>query len=161
MNSLRRPIVTLSDSVNLCQAIKSEKGTGSDKRLRIETAMLRQVFCGAQGATLACHNSHYARRRLDDDLGPLSFVACGDERASPRVCDLRFQHRREDKPCRCPRACTNCRDGNWISADSISKIEVWKVWSEHSLNPVESAVSGIDIQSSVTFARWKPRRETL
>ena len=53
MDSLRRPIVTLSVSFNLCQAVKSDKGTGSDKRLRIVTAMLRQVFCGAQGATLA------------------------------------------------------------------------------------------------------------
>ena len=53
MDSLRRPNVTLSDSFNLCQAVKSDKGTGSDKRLRIVTAMLRQVFCGAQGATLA------------------------------------------------------------------------------------------------------------
>ena len=53
MDSLRRPIVTLSDSFNLCQAVKSDKGTGSDKRLRIVTAMLRQVFCGAKGATLA------------------------------------------------------------------------------------------------------------
>ena len=53
MDSLRRPIVTLTDSFNLCQAVKSEKGTGSDKRLRIVTAMLRQVFFGAQGATLA------------------------------------------------------------------------------------------------------------
>ena len=52
-DSLRRPIVTLSDSFNLCQAVKSDKGTGSDKRLRIVTAMLRQVFCGAQGAALA------------------------------------------------------------------------------------------------------------
>ena len=50
--SLRRPIVTLSDSFNLCQAVKSDKGTGSDNRLRILTAMLRQVFCGAQGAAL-------------------------------------------------------------------------------------------------------------
>ena len=53
MVSLRRPIVTLSDSFNLCQAVKSDKGTGSDKRLLIVTAMLRQVLCGAQGATLA------------------------------------------------------------------------------------------------------------
>ena len=52
-DSLRRPTVTLSDSFNLCQAVKSDKGTGPDKRLRIVTAMLRQVFCGAQGATLA------------------------------------------------------------------------------------------------------------
>ena len=48
MDSLRGPIVTLSDSFNLCQAVKSDKGTGSDKRLRIVTAMLRQVFCGEQ-----------------------------------------------------------------------------------------------------------------
>ena len=52
MDSLRRPIVALSDSFNLCQAVKSDMGTGSEKRLRIVTAMLRQVFCGAQGATL-------------------------------------------------------------------------------------------------------------
>ena len=48
-----RLIVTLSDSFNLCQAVKSDKGTGSDKRLRIVTAMLREVFFRAQGATLA------------------------------------------------------------------------------------------------------------
>ena len=53
MDSLRRPTVTLSDSFNLCQAVESDKGTGSDKRLRIVTVMLRQVFCGAQEATLA------------------------------------------------------------------------------------------------------------
>ena len=53
MDSLHRPIVTHSDSFNLCQAVKSDKGTGSDKRLRLVTAMLRQIFCGAQGATLA------------------------------------------------------------------------------------------------------------
>ena len=44
MDSLRRPIVTLSDSFNLCQAVKSDKGTGSDKRLRIVAAMLGQSF---------------------------------------------------------------------------------------------------------------------
>ena len=53
MDFLRRPIVTLSDSINLSQAVKSDKGTGLDKRLRIVTAILRQVLCGAQGATLA------------------------------------------------------------------------------------------------------------
>ena len=53
MDSLRRQIVTLSDSFNLCQAVESDKGTRSDNRLRIVTAMLRQVFCGAQGTTLA------------------------------------------------------------------------------------------------------------
>ena len=34
MDSLRRPIATLSDSFNLCQAVKSDKGTGSDKWLQ-------------------------------------------------------------------------------------------------------------------------------
>ena len=53
VDSLRRQIVTLPDPFNLCQAVKADKGTGSDKRLRIVTAMLRQVFCWAQGATLA------------------------------------------------------------------------------------------------------------
>ena len=52
MDSLRRPIVALSGSFNLCHAVKSDKGAGSDKRLRIVRAMLRKVFCGAQ-ATLA------------------------------------------------------------------------------------------------------------
>ena len=44
------------DTLRLLQPLpssKTDKGTGSDKRLRIVTAMLRQVFCGAQGATLA------------------------------------------------------------------------------------------------------------
>ena len=98
MDSLRRPIVTLSDSFNLCQAVKSDKGTGSDKRLRIVTAMLRQVFCGAQSDTCICHDSHDARRCFDEGPGPLSFVACGDERTPPRVRDFRFQHRCEDNP---------------------------------------------------------------
>ena len=53
VDSLRRPIVTLSYSFNLCQAVKFGKRTGSDKRLRIVTAMVRHVFCGAPGATLA------------------------------------------------------------------------------------------------------------
>ena len=35
LDSLRRPIATLSDSFNLHQAVNSNKGTGSDKRLRI------------------------------------------------------------------------------------------------------------------------------
>ena len=52
MDSLRRPIVTLSDSFKLCQAVKSDKGTGSAKQLRnrysnAETSLLRST-----GATL-------------------------------------------------------------------------------------------------------------
>ena len=35
MDSLRRPIVTPSDSFNLYQAVKSDKGTGSDGRLEL------------------------------------------------------------------------------------------------------------------------------
>ena len=68
MDSLRRPIVTLSDSFNLCQAVKPDKGTGSDKRLRIVTAMLRQVFCGAQGATLAFVTTAMTATMLADAL---------------------------------------------------------------------------------------------
>ena len=46
--------------------------------------------------TCVCHNSHDARRCFDAGSGPLSFVACGNERTSPRVRDLRIQHRCED-----------------------------------------------------------------
>ena len=86
MDSLRRPIATLSDSSNLCQAVKSDKGTGSDKRLRIVTAMLSQVFCGAQGATLAfVTTATMLADALTKAFGLLPFVACGDERASLHV----------------------------------------------------------------------------
>ena len=133
MDSLRRPIVTLSDSFNLCKAVKSDKGTGSDKRLRIVTAMLRQVFCGAQGATLACicHDSHDARRCFDEGSGPLSFVACGNECTSPRVRDLRIQHRCEDNIADVLRAYTNSQNGDWLSADSTSRT----FWILASLKP--------------------------
>ena len=30
-------------------------------------------------------------------------------------------------------------------ADTTSRIAIWKIWSEHSLNPVDNAVSEIDI----------------
>ena len=86
-----------------------------------------------------------ASRSIDEDPGPLHFVACEDERASLRVCDFRFQHRCEDNLADALRACTNSQDGNWISSDTISRIASWKVWSAHSLNPVENAVSDIDI----------------
>ena len=82
--------------------------------------------------TCVCHNSHDARRRLAEGFGSLPFVACGDERASLRVCYLRLQHRCEDNLADALRACINSQDGNWISADSISRIAIWKVWSEHS-----------------------------
>ena len=52
-DSSRREILTLSDSFNLCQAVNPDKSIGSDKRLRIVTAMVRHVYCGTQGATLA------------------------------------------------------------------------------------------------------------
>ena len=94
--------------------------------------------------TCVCHNGHDARRRFDEGLGPLSFVACGDERTPLRVRDFRLQHRREDLA-DALRACTNSQDGNWISADTISRIAIWNIWSEHSLNPVENAMSEIDI----------------
>ena len=92
-----------------------------------------------------CHNSHDARRRFDEDPGPLSFVACGDERTPPRIRDFRLQHKSEDNLADALRACANSQDGNWISADTTSRIATWKIGSEHSLNPVENAVSKIDI----------------
>ena len=38
-----------------------------------------------------------------------------------------------------------------ISADSISRIAIREVWSEHSLNPIESAVSEIDLSFTSQF----------
>ena len=130
MDSLRRPIVTLSDSFNLCQAVKSDKGTGSDKRLRIVTAMLRQVFCGAQEATLAFVTT---ATMLADALTK-ALVHCPSLLAAMnarRVRDFRFQHRCEDNLADAFRACANSQNGNWISADSVSTITLWKVWSVH------------------------------
>ena len=141
---LRRPVVTLSDSFNLCQAVKSDKGTGSDKLLRIVTAMTSLLWSTGSD-TCVCHNSQDARRCFDEGRGPLSFVACGDERTPPRVRDFRFQHRCEDNLADALRACANCQDGKWISADTISRTAIWKIWSEHSLNPLENAVSEVDI----------------
>ena len=85
MDSLRRPIVTLSDSFNLCPPNRDSNA---------ETSLLWST--GSD--TCVCHNSHGARRCFDEGSGPLSFVACGDERTPPRVRDLRFQHMCEDNP---------------------------------------------------------------
>ena len=43
MDSLRRPIVTLSDSFNLCQAVKSDKGTGEHRERHLHLS--RQPRC--------------------------------------------------------------------------------------------------------------------
>ena len=64
---------------------------------------------------------------------------------APRVHDFRFQHRCEDNLADVLRACVNSQDGNWISADTISRTAIWKIWTEHSLNPLENAASEIDI----------------
>ena len=132
MDSLRRPIVTLSDSFNLCQSVMSDKGTRSDKRLRMVTAMLRQVFCGAQGATHAfVTTATMLADAFDESPGPLSFVACGDGRTPSRVRDFRFQHRCKDNLVDALRAYANSQNGDWISADSVSRIALWKVWFVH------------------------------
>ena len=54
--------------------------------------------------------SQDARRCFDKGPGPLSFVACGDERRLLRVCDFRFQHKCEDN-CRCPQSL--CQLSRW------------------------------------------------
>ena len=116
--------------LQLCQAVKSDMGTGSDKQLRIVTAMLVTSLLWSTGSdTCVCHNSHDARRRFDEGPGPLSFVACGDERTPLPVRDFRFQHRCEDNLADALRACANSQDGNWISADTISRIAIWKIWT--------------------------------
>ena len=131
MDSLRRPIVTLSGSFNLCQAVKSGKGPGSDERLRIVTAMLRQVFCGAQGATLAFVTT---AMKLADALTK-ALVHCPSllavMNARRCVCDFRFQHRCEDNLADALRACANSQNDDWISAHTISRTAIWKTWSEH------------------------------
>ena len=122
MESLRRLIVTLSDSFNLCQAVKSDKGTGLDKRLRIVTAMLRQVYCvSTLSDTCICRDSHDARRRFDEGSGPFPFVAFGNERTSPRVRYLRIQHRCEDNIADAFGAYASSQNGDWLSAESISR----------------------------------------
>ena len=81
--------------------------------------------------TCVCHDSHDARRCFDEGRGPLSFVACGNERTPPRVRDFRIQHMCEDNLADALRSCANSQNGNWISADSVSRIALWKVWSVH------------------------------
>ena len=87
MDSLRRTDVSqVSDSFNLCQAFKSDKGTGSDKRLRIVTAMLRQVFCGAQGAALVfVTTATMLADALTKALVHCVSLACGNERTGLRI----------------------------------------------------------------------------
>ena len=46
--------------------------------------------------TCICHDCHDARSCFDGGSGPLSFVACDNERTSPCVRDLRNQHKCED-----------------------------------------------------------------
>ena len=82
--------------------------------------------------TCICHDSHDARRCFDEGPGPLSFVACGDERTPPRVRDFRFQHKCEhNNLADALRAYANSQNGKGISADSVSRNALWKVWSVH------------------------------
>ena len=94
--------------------------------------------------TCVCH-SQDARRCFDEGPGDLSFVACSDERTPLRVRDIRFQHKCEENLTDALRACAKSQIGDWISADTISRTAIWKTWSEHSLNPLENAVSKIGI----------------
>ena len=48
LRSVLAEIVTLSDSFNLCQAVKPDKGTGSDKRLRIVEHRERHLHLSRQ-----------------------------------------------------------------------------------------------------------------
>ena len=108
--------------------------------------------------TCVCHNSHDARRCFEEGPGPLPFVACGDERTPPRVRDFRLQHRCKHNFADALRACANSQDGNWISADSISRIALWKVWSVHwlrrSLVTYDSSLSGYNRHRSPILRLW-------
>ena len=81
--------------------------------------------------TYICHDSHDARRCFDEDSGPLSFVACGNERTSPCVRDLLIQHKCEDNIADVLRAYANSQNCDWLSADSISRT----FWIRTSLKP--------------------------
>ena len=71
--------------------------------------------------TCICHDSHDARRCFEEGPGPLSCVACGNQRTPPRVRDFRIQHRFEDNIADVLRAYANSQNGNLLSADSISR----------------------------------------
>ena len=127
MDSLRRPIVTLSDSFNLCQAVKSDKGTGSDKRLRIVTAMSRQVFCGAQGATLAFVTTAtmFADALTKALVHCLSLLAAMNARRHVFVTSESSTGVKTTLPMS-SEPMPHSQNGNLISADSISRIALWK-----------------------------------
>ena len=109
-----RPIVTLSDSFNLCQAVKSDKGTGIGQAAPNRDSNAETSLLWSTGSDICvCLNSHDARRCFDEGLGPLSFVACGNERTPPRVRDFRIQHRCEDNLADALRASANSQGGNW------------------------------------------------
>ena len=131
------------DTLRLLQSLPSSQiGQGNrigqaapDCDSDVEASLLRSTGSN----TGICHHSHDARRCLDEASGPLPFFACGDERAPLCVCDVRIQHRRENKSA----GCASTQDGYRFPADTISDIAARKIWSEHLLNPVESDVSGI------------------
>ena len=131
MDSLRRPIVTLRflQSLSSCQ-VRQGYWIGQATPNRdgnIETSLLWST----RSDTCICHDSHDARRYFDDGSGPLSFVAFGNERTSPRVRHLRIQHKCEDNIADALRAYANSQNGDWLSADSISRT----FWLRASLKP--------------------------
>ena len=93
----------------------------------VETSLLWST----RSDTCICHDSHDARRCFDEGSGPFSFVACGNERTSPRVRDLRIQYKCEDNIADVFRAHANSQNGDWLSADSISRT----FWIRASLMP--------------------------
>ena len=107
--------------------------------------MLRQVFCGAQGATLAFVTT---ATMLADALTK-ALVHCPSLLAAMNARRYVFvtsdSSTGEDNLADALRACANSQDGNWILADTISRTALRKIWSEHSLNPPENAVSEIGI----------------
>ena len=102
--------------------------------------MLRQVFCGAQGPTLAFITT---ATMLADALTKAlvhspSLLAAMNARRYVFVASDSSTSVKTTLPMPL-RACANSRGGNWISADSVSRIALCKTWSEHSLNPLENA----------------------
>ena len=70
------------------------------------------LLWGTGSDTCVYHDSYDARRCFDKGSGQLSFLACGNERTSPRVRDLRIQHMCEDNIAVALGAFTNFQNDN-------------------------------------------------
>ena len=110
MDSLRRNCNTLRflQSLSSCQVRQGYWIGQATPNRDVETSLLWST-----GSDICmCHDSRDARRCFDEGSGPLSFVACGNKRTSPRVHDFRIQHKCEDNIADVLRAYANSQNGD-------------------------------------------------